>query len=181
MAAVDQDELEALEDLKQTNDLITTSLKNDLELVHSRHKNLIIDFDQQRAHLVESLLDRETLRKDLEAAKKARPTLLSPAEDLNTEGDAEEEKAALVLKEVSHEHRYPKEKSPKSVAKWVGKLLSPRPRNRPPKEKFPTEKEALHAAEVDQERKAIGFLQRDRLDDPSHNLDLPRLPLACHN
>lgn len=133
VAAIDQDELQALDDLKQTNEIITTSLNDDLKLLQNRHKNLIIDFDQQRAHLVESLLDRENLRKDLESAKTNRtaPLDLTEAED-----GADEKQAKLQsIKEVSHIQYTPSDskqpKSPGRFAKFFKPLLSHRPKKAP--------------------------------------------------
>lgn len=178
MAAVDQEELQAIDDLKHTNEIITSSLTNDLQLLQKRHKNLIIDFDQQRAHLVESLLDRENLRKDLESAKKNRPT---PTLDLaEAEGYAEREKTKLQsLKEVSREQHSPKEKLPAKktgASKFFKSMLSPRSRNKPEHPKFPVTsgRETIEAAELAQERQAIGTLQRD--PNPDISSSHPNMP-----
>lgn len=181
MAAVDQEELHAIEDLKRTNEIITSSLANDLQLLQTRHKNLIIDFDQQRAHLVESLLDRETLRKDLESAQKNRPsTTLDLAE---AEEGAEGKKAKLQsMTEVSREQLSPEEKSPTKkigFAKFVKSMVSPRSRNKPAQPRFPVSsgRAKIEAAELTQERHAIGTLQRDRNPDtPSSHPTMPQPP-----
>ena len=184
VAAVDQDELDALENLKQTNQIITSSFKNDLILLQSRHKNLIIDFDQQRAHLVESLLDRESLRKDLEIAKIGRSSSLDLAESgRNKDIDAEEEKvrtASQSLKEVSPEYDSRRERKPKNVAKLFGKLVPSRIRNEPPKVPFLTGDEAIEARELARERQAIGSLQSVHLDNLSSILPRTPPPVRCY-
>jgi hypothetical protein len=167
VAAVDQDELDALDDLKHTNEIVTSSLTNELQLLQTRHKNLIIDFDQQRAHLVESLLDRENLRKDLEAARKARPTPINLAEDGRNTADGE--KAKTALQEVSREYHSPKEKSSGKQTrpgKIFRSLLSPRSRNKPDHSKCPVPSGIVRdeAAKLAWERQT-GFLKRVQTPD----------------
>ncbi len=188
MAAVNQDELDALDDLKHTNDIITSSLTNDLQILRSRYKNLIIDYDQQRAHLVESLLDRENLRKDLEAARQ-RPKrtidLILDGHEKNEKDDEEEKsKPALQsLKEVSPEHCSPKEKP--SVAKTIKAFLSPRSKRRPENTQLAVPKgiEIIDAAELAQEQQEIGTLQREPKHVSSIKPNSPQPPPAirCYN
>lgn len=190
MAAVNRDEIDALNDLKHTNEIITSSLTNDLQLLQTRHKNLITDYDQQRAHLVDALLDRETLRKDIEAAKKGRPTPApEPVDKAEADGAEEKAKTALQsLKEVSREYDSPKEKQPAKKG-FFGKakqLFSPSlshsknpytPKPEHHKFPFPSDKETLAAVELAYERQAIGTLQRvPNRDIPPSVLPLPQSP-----
>ncbi|TVY20438.1 Protein Hook-like [Lachnellula arida] len=69
LEAVDQDEIDALETLKETNEAITTSLQNDLLVLQNAHKNITIDFDQQKTHLLNTLLVKDQLIKDLADAR----------------------------------------------------------------------------------------------------------------
>ncbi|TVY51602.1 Protein Hook-like [Lachnellula cervina] len=69
LEAVDQDEIDALENLKETNEIITTSLQNDLLVLQNAHKNITIDFDQQKTHLLNTLLKKDQLIKDLADAR----------------------------------------------------------------------------------------------------------------
>jgi len=183
VAAVDREEIDALDDLKATNEIITSSLNNDLQLVQSRHKNLIIDYDQQRAHLVDALLDRENLRKEHEAAKRGRPTLDPESVDDNRktgEAVAAEEKAktaSQALKEVSHEFDSPKGRPFPRRGFWTVKnIFLPRskhpytPQLEPFKYQSTRNKEPLGAEDLARERQAIGTLQG--LASPG--LSLPR-------
>ncbi|TVY89586.1 Protein Hook-like protein [Lachnellula willkommii] len=69
LEAVAQDEIDALETLKETNEAITTSLQNDLLVLQNAHKNITIDFDQQKTHLLNTLLVKDQLIKDLADAR----------------------------------------------------------------------------------------------------------------
>ncbi|TVY44605.1 Protein Hook-like protein [Lachnellula subtilissima] len=69
LEAVNQDEIDALETLKETNENITTSLQNDLLVLQNAHKNITIDFDQQKTHLLNTLLVKDQLIKDLADAR----------------------------------------------------------------------------------------------------------------
>lgn len=184
VAAMNKDEVDALEDLKETNQIITSSLNNDLQLVQSRHKNLITDYDQQRAHLVDALLDRENLRKDLEVAKRGKPILDPEPADHDrkiTEEDAAEDKAktaSQALKEVSHESDFPMGKQPSKRSFWkrVISPISPRPRNPhiPHNPHDTNGKETQRAVELAHERQAIGTLLR--VESPALSLPRPMSP-----
>ncbi|KAE9372187.1 hypothetical protein N431DRAFT_408233 [Stipitochalara longipes BDJ] len=65
LAAIDQEEIDALEDLKATNEIITTSFKNDLLILQNKHKALITDHEQQKTQLIDALLTKDRLVKDL--------------------------------------------------------------------------------------------------------------------
>jgi hypothetical protein len=98
VAAVDREEIDALDDLKATNQIITSSLQNDLLLLQSKHKNITTDFEQQKSHLVDALLAKDKLRQELAIMKEGKDS--AGEEDRHA---AEENSAALqALKEVSH-------------------------------------------------------------------------------
>lgn len=69
MAAVDQEDIDAVKSLKAAEDLISTSLKNDFLLLQDKHTALSTDFDEQKNHLVEALLSKDRLMQDLAASK----------------------------------------------------------------------------------------------------------------
>ena len=92
MAAVDRDEIDALEDLKATNQIITSSLQNDLVLLQGKFKNLTTDYEQQKSHLVDALLAKDKLRQELATLREGK------------DAAGEENNAGLqTLKEVSYE------------------------------------------------------------------------------
>ncbi|TVY68808.1 Protein Hook-like protein, partial [Lachnellula suecica] len=69
LEAVNREEINALEVLKETNEIVTSSLQNDLLVLQQDHKNVTTDFEQQKTHLLETLLAKEQLMKDLANAK----------------------------------------------------------------------------------------------------------------
>ena len=174
-----KDDIDALEDLKETNQIITSSLNNDLQLVQSRHKNLITDYDQQRAHLVDALLDRENIRKELEVAKRAKSALDPEAAEYDrkiAEADATEENAKTAseaLKEVSYEadSRVGKPVSKWSFFKRVVSPISSRPKTSHTSHET-SGKGNERVVELAHERQAIGTLSR--AEGPP--LALPRPP-----
>lgn len=92
VAAVDRDEIDALEDLKATNQIITSSLQNDLVLLQGKFKNLTTDYEQQKSHLVDALLAKDKLRQELATLREGK------------DAAGEENNAGLqTLKEVSYE------------------------------------------------------------------------------
>ncbi len=69
MAAVDQEEIDAINNLKTAHELISSSLENDLLILQNKHKALSTDFDEQKTQLVEALLSKDKLMKDITATK----------------------------------------------------------------------------------------------------------------
>ncbi|PBP28105.1 M protein repeat protein [Diplocarpon rosae] len=81
VAAVNQEEIDAINNLKAAHELIATSFKNDLLILQNKHKNLSTDFDEQKTQLVDALLSKNRLMQDLAAIKGgARGTENSQAE-----------------------------------------------------------------------------------------------------
>jgi len=102
VSAIDQEEIDALEELKATNETITSSLQNDLLLLQNAHKNLTADHELQRNQLVDAFLSKEELSKQLASLK---GTMVTTEEDTLGKSQAraiiEDEKTRKVLEEVS--------------------------------------------------------------------------------
>ncbi len=77
MSAVAKGSLEALDELKSTDRLISASLKNELDGKRKQYKTLQLDYDQQKTQLIDALLSKEKLRKEVEESVK-EPPLASP-------------------------------------------------------------------------------------------------------
>lgn len=101
VAAIDQEEMDALEDLKATNEIITTSFKNDLLMLQNKHKALATDHEQQKTQLIDALLSKDRLMKDL-ASFKERTATNGDVSDQKAQPKAiiEEENARKALQEV---------------------------------------------------------------------------------
>lgn len=69
LEAMNRDELDALETLKETNEIVTSSLQHDLSVLQNEHRNLTTDHESQQKHLIEALLTKEQLMKDLADTK----------------------------------------------------------------------------------------------------------------
>jgi hypothetical protein len=162
VAAVDRDEIDALEDLKSTNQIITSSLQNDLVLLQSKFKNITTDHEQQKSHLVDALLAKDKLRQELATLKEGKD---SAGDENNT--------ALQALKEVSSEIDYAAEAFPPpqhlsphlsfDVSFYLG---SPR---------APIDEPTMLA----RERCAIGVMSISKMDNDSiaTHIPLPMSPL----
>lgn len=69
LEAINDEEIEALEKFKQMHHINTTSTQNDLQILQGKQKDLEIDLQQQQKHLIEALLAKDKLAKELEALK----------------------------------------------------------------------------------------------------------------
>merc|ERR1712093_73219 len=69
LAAVDQEQVDAVNSLKAAHELISSSLQNDLVDLQKKHRDLTSDFNEQKTQLVEALLSKDRLMQDLSAAK----------------------------------------------------------------------------------------------------------------
>lgn len=65
MNALEGDDVDALNELKQANELITSSLQNDLVVLQGLHKALNADFDHQKTQLIEALLTKDKALSEL--------------------------------------------------------------------------------------------------------------------
>ncbi|KAK2016609.1 hypothetical protein LZ32DRAFT_655588 [Colletotrichum eremochloae] len=80
LSAVAKDSAEALEELKSTDQLISGSIREELEAARQQLKNLGTDLEEQRTSLINALLEKDKLRKDLDEAKEARQDGAEPTE-----------------------------------------------------------------------------------------------------
>ncbi|KAM0335587.1 hypothetical protein ACHAQA_000635 [Verticillium albo-atrum] len=69
LSAVEKGSIEALEELKATDKLISGSLQEELEALRLDYKNAINDSQEAQKALTKILLEKDELRKDLDAAK----------------------------------------------------------------------------------------------------------------
>ena len=100
VAAIDKEEIDALEDLKATNAIVTTSFKNDLLMLQNKHKALTTDHEQQKTQLIDALLTKDRLIKDL-ASLKEGDTGANGSRKAQTKAIIEEEDSRRILQEVS--------------------------------------------------------------------------------
>ncbi|KAK2003551.1 hypothetical protein LX36DRAFT_706989 [Colletotrichum falcatum] len=98
LSAVAKDSAEALEELKSTDQLISGSIREELEAARQQLKNLTTDLEQQRTSLINALLEKDKLRKDLDEAKETRQDGVEPTEVLQKLQD-KVEKLRIRLKE----------------------------------------------------------------------------------
>ena len=72
VAAIEREEIDALEDLKAVNKIITSSLQNDLLTLQSKHKNLTTDFELQQKQLYEAIISKDRVIKEKEDLTQAK-------------------------------------------------------------------------------------------------------------
>jgi transcriptional regulator len=75
LSAVDKDRLEAIEELRTTDKLISESLRAELDRLRDEHNFLLNERDAQKTQLIEVLLAKEQLRKEAEGRDPQDPTL----------------------------------------------------------------------------------------------------------
>jgi hypothetical protein len=115
----------ALEDLKRTNEIITSSFKNDLEILQSKHKALTTDHEQQKTQLIDALLSKDKSMKDLASFKERTGTNVDDAyQKAQSEAIIEEENARKALQEVSKVIPPPESPSPAKKGRGFLKTLS---------------------------------------------------------
>lgn len=103
MEAVDQDEMEAIENLKATNEIVSSSYKNDLLLLTNKHKNLTTDHEQQKTQLIDALLSKDRLMKELASLKEQSGANGDDAyQHVQAKDIIEDEMARKALKDVSN-------------------------------------------------------------------------------
>ncbi|KFY08793.1 hypothetical protein V492_05903 [Pseudogymnoascus sp. VKM F-4246] len=66
LSMVEKDEIDALEELKATQESLSTSFENELTALKGKYKALMIDYEAQKSQLIESLLANNKLREALE-------------------------------------------------------------------------------------------------------------------
>ncbi|KAJ9133519.1 Girdin [Pleurostoma richardsiae] len=100
LGAVEKDSVDALEVLKQTDQLISSSLQSELDAVRKEVRTLQLENDQQKSQLIEALLSKERLRKEMEEETRVTPAPTpTPSSDAApTANPAELEEALRVSK-----------------------------------------------------------------------------------
>lgn len=177
MAAVDQEEIDALEDLKATNEIITSSFKNDLLILQNQHKTLTIDHEQQKTQLIDVLLEKDRLMKELASFKEQNGTNGDDAyQKAQSKAIMEAENARNALQEVSKVNSVPGSSAPSKKRGGLWKTLSrlsfvpftattrafrPKPIYRPDQARFESPQVTL-----ERERSAIGSLPTPLLVPP---------------
>lgn len=63
VSAIEQEDIEALEALKNTQETLSFSLQNELKDLQQRYKNLDTDYQQQKSQLIDALLSKDELHK----------------------------------------------------------------------------------------------------------------------
>ncbi|KAI9149149.1 hypothetical protein HJFPF1_11197 [Paramyrothecium foliicola] len=74
LSAFDKDRLEAMEELRSTDKLISESLKSELDRLRDEHSFVLNERDVQKTQLIEALLAKEQLRKSVEGHKESQDT-----------------------------------------------------------------------------------------------------------
>ncbi|EPE09271.1 microtubule binding protein [Ophiostoma piceae UAMH 11346] len=92
LGAVDKGSVDALEELKSADMLISESLKKELESLRKDFRGLQVDQEQQQKQLIEALISKEELRKTMGTPGAAAPSP-SPADGGGGGGDSELRKA----------------------------------------------------------------------------------------
>ncbi|KAF5525889.1 hypothetical protein CGCA056_v003272 [Colletotrichum aenigma] len=72
LSAVAKDSVTALEDLKSTDQLISASVREELEAARLQIRNLSADLENRQSSLINALLEKDKLRKELDEAKEGR-------------------------------------------------------------------------------------------------------------
>jgi len=97
MGTGDDSQTYALETLKNSNEIIASSLEKDLLLLQGKHKTLQIDYDQNRSHLMQAIISKDKLTDELGRLREGRPA--SPESKV----DEIDQSALQALKEVSRD------------------------------------------------------------------------------
>lgn len=72
LSAVAKDSVTALEELKSTDQLISASVREELEAARLQIRNLSADLENRQSSLINALLEKDKLRKELDEAKEGR-------------------------------------------------------------------------------------------------------------
>ena len=107
-SAVEKDSVEVLEQLKSTDKLVSNSLQDELARMREKYKFATSERDAQKSQLVEALLAKEQLRKDVAEGKDLQEAAAKDAdvsEAVKKEGDKIEKLRARLVErnEVSEE------------------------------------------------------------------------------
>jgi protein HOOK3 len=118
VAAIDKDEIDRLEDLKTTNEIVTSSFQKDLLILQSKHKALTTDFEQQKTQLIDALLSKDKLMKDIASFKEPTGTNGDNAyQKAQSKAINQDENAQKALQDVSAANSTPDTEERKSPGK----------------------------------------------------------------
>lgn len=154
VSAMDSDEITALEQLKEANELVASSYEKDLTLLQAQHNDLRTEFVDQQSHLLAALKSKDKLSEQL------KNIFQQPSGSIEGAGNDLEPATALdALKEVSQEDNISTSRptSPKkqSAIKRIGKLFG----NKRPKEPASSAPgHGQHDEELAREQAAFGVL-----------------------
>jgi hypothetical protein len=190
VAAVDQEEIDALEDLKATNEIITSSFKNDLLISQNNYKALTTDHEQKKTQLIDVLLEKDKLIKELASFKERDGTNGNDTyQKAQSKAIMEAENARNALQEVSKVKSAPGSSAPSKKGGGPWKTISrlsfipftpttqafrPWPIHRPDQARFDSPDLTL-----ERERSAIGGLPTRLLVLPEI-IPLPPPPARVH-
>ncbi|CAK7273048.1 hypothetical protein SEPCBS57363_005456 [Sporothrix epigloea] len=118
LGAVDKGSMDALEELKLTDALISESLKKELESLRTDFRSLQMDNEQQQKHLIEALVSKEELRKTMgslaiapsldEKDTPGAPSVLNQApvdaEELLKKANEKNEKLRTAMKQLKKQY-----------------------------------------------------------------------------
>jgi hypothetical protein len=88
---VSKDDIDALEELKSTQQTIYSSIESELKALQARHKALEIDSEQQKAHLVEAILTKDKLMADKSEQFEILSKVPDPEEDSESVSDLQKQ------------------------------------------------------------------------------------------
>lgn len=122
---MDSDEITALEQLKEANELVASSYEKDLTLLQAQHNDLRTEFVDQQSHLLAALKSKDKLSEQL------KTIFQRPSSSIEEAGKNPEPVTALdALKEVSREDNISTSKQPSpttpkkhSAIKRIGTLF----------------------------------------------------------
>jgi hypothetical protein len=104
VAAVSQEEVDAIEELKTTHELIHTSLQSDLTLTQARYLTERTDNELQKSQLIAALLSKDKISKEL-ADLKGTAVAPDSQEKNHAKARVEQEAAQKALEEVRQQHK----------------------------------------------------------------------------
>jgi protein HOOK3 len=111
LSAVDKDRLDAMEDLRSTDKLISESLKAELDRLRDEHNFLLIERDAQKSQLIEVLLAKEQLRKVVDAKEPHDAAAGTGDSDITTASNEKDKEKIAKLRERLKERQQQLEKS----------------------------------------------------------------------
>lgn len=98
VSAMDSDEISALEQLKEANELVASSYEKDLTLLQAQHNDLKQEFEDQQSHLLAALKSKDKLSEQL------KTIFQKPSSSIEETGSNPEPATTLdALKEVGRE------------------------------------------------------------------------------